>query len=151
MKPKLSLIAAFKILDILLQTAIIGIVITVMACIDFNLYALFLIALIQYISAIIWAVIGRYIPHTKNRKALQTTFLAAGTYLLFYCLIAWYQVIPDIVHTVVQLFTDIILFAGPVVCVWYFITTLQEILFYKRFSDRNANNQSGTQFSKTRP
>lgn len=138
MKHTYSFAAALKAIDLGVQITTIIVMIVAMFQWKWGLFALFLMAGVQYCSAVLWQLAGKELPVTRNRQLLQRVFLSAGTYLLCCGALALLRIQLPLVHSFLGYLAVAILVAGPVLGSWYFFTTATEISFYQKLSYRNA-------------
>ena len=134
MRPISNFFVIGKSLDLALQTiSFIGMLYFMKAA-DWGPFAMFLMAAVQYVSAIFWSIVSRKLPKSKNRKVLQRIFLSLGTLLIIGFLAGDFEVVEYIMWMIVYL----LIIIGPMLGVWYFITTAFEIPFYKRVLQRKS-------------
>jgi hypothetical protein len=93
-------------------------------------FALYIMAGVQLVSVFYWALILHGLPVKNSRKNLQRIFLIASPLLLLTCLCS--------LQIFFALSVYLMFWLGPLLGISYFITTIEEIRFYRGLVHRDA-------------
>lgn len=128
MRQSILTVRNYKIADLAWQ--IVAFVAMCIAVFNDNLgpFGMYIMAAAQLISCIAWAIHSYSNPITLGRKILQKIFLPLSGFLIISRVCQ-----PSIFFTFSYL---VMLWAGPVLGLWYFLVTIKEIASYKQMAQK---------------
>ena len=127
MRKHLERTALLKMVDLGCQ--VIALVTTICFLPDLGPFALYIMGAVQFLSAMCW-LLPRDLPIPRFRVPVSPVFGITGAIVATAALTLPFTRDPfDGAFGLVSIF---LLYAGPVLGVWYFVVTLREIFWYRK-------------------